>query len=640
MPSKKAVIVGLTNTGKSQIFNNLTGEYAIVANYPGTTIEMRRAKTVISSQSYEIIDTPGLHCLCIHSEEEIVVRNMILEEQPDVIIQCINVVHLNQSLKLTVDLLELEVPMLIALNFVEEASCNGIFVDSKKLAQFLGIPVVEVMESCGKDREELKYAIASATKGTVSIHYGYSIESSITELAVLLPFELGFKHKIAFLLLLKDNYLEKYLAEKFGQEITHPLFNEANSLRRKFKNNIHQLINNQRSLWVDKVISLVVRKQKTILRGFSQQIAHACRHPVLGMFILALLMIIVYLSVTYISGSLDKLLNFTIVQPTTSFVMLLKLPQFWYDFLIGNHGILTLGFFNALCTVLPILSVFFFIFALFEDSGYISNFCIFSKRLFEKIGVTGKAIVPLVLGLGCKSMATLSTKNLSSYKEKFIAIFLIAFAVPCSAQLGINMAILAKVGTAAFLIAFGTLAFLELGAGLILNYAIKEDVDSCFIQNIAPMRLPNLKAVWIKTYYRVVMFLKEAIPLFIISAVVLFIFDKTGILNIIKQLLNPLMVRWLGLPRDIVDVFILAFARREAAAGLIFKMVDQGGLNYIQSIVAVVVTTTFFPCFTNVIAIGKEMGAKTAVMMTSLICVSSLILAGGLRWALVSVYGS
>jgi len=636
-PIKKVAIVGLPNTGKSQIFNNLTGEYAIVANYPGTTIEMKRTMVRLNSQHYEIIDTPSLHCMYIHSEEEIAVRDMILNERPDVIIQCIDANQCKQSLLLTADLAEMGIPMVIALNYIDESTRKGVWVDSTELGRFLGVPVVESMAIHGVGKEELKKSIAHARVPCALINYGQKTEAEIARIAAILPEEQPFKRKVALLLLLKDPFLEEYLKDKFGAEKIARLREELNKVRRELKDSVRSIIIESRGQWADNVVAMVVRRQKVMLKSFSYYFAQAARHPVLGLPILGIFMGGIYLSVVYVSGAIDKLLNFALVKPSLGLITSLGLPAFWNDLLIGNHGILTLGVFNAVCTVLPILSVFFFIFGLFEDSGYIANFCVFSKRLFEKIGVTGKAITSLVLGFGCKTMATLNARSLTNYKEKFITIFLIAFAIPCSAQLGIDIAILGKVGVSACLIAMGTLALFEVGAGVILNAIIKDDADSCFIQVLPEMRFPNMKAVFVKTYYRIVMFLKEAMPIFIISAAVLFTIDKTGLLEITKQLMNPLMVTWMGLPRDIVDVFILALARREAAAGLILQMVDQGTLNYVQSIIAVVVTTTFLPCFANVIAIGKEMGAKTAALISTLICVSAFFLAGIMNWLLLAL---
>ncbi|MBF0569199.1 MAG: ferrous iron transport protein B [Candidatus Omnitrophica bacterium] len=635
---RKVAIVGLPNTGKTQIFNNLTGEYNIVANYPGTTIEMKRTVTRIKDHLYEIIDTPGLHCLYIHSEEEIAVRDMILAEAPDVIVQCIDASQHKQSFLLTAELLELEIPMVVVLNSMDETARKGIWIDSAQLERTLGVPVVESIALRGLGKEELKDAIIKARRSTLNVKYGYRIESCITELAAELPFDLEFKHKIALLLLSGDSFVEKYLERRFGKERTALVRMEVNKSRRQIKGNMRQVLVDRRSRWVDQLTAAVVRKQKITYQGFSHHITQASRDPFLGIPIFLSLMAVVYLGVVYVSGALDTFINFLIVKPVTGAISALALPLFWNDLLIGNHGILTIGIFNAICTVLPILSVFFFIFGCFEDSGYITNFTVFSKRLFKKIGIPGNAITSLVLGFGCKTMATLTTRGLTVPKEKFIATFLIAFAIPCSAQLGISMAILARVGLSAFLIVFGVLVLCEVGAGMLLNMMIKGKEESYFIQVIPPMRFPSMRAVFRKTYHRIVDFLKEAFPIFLLSAIGLFAFDKSGLLSLTKQAMTPMVVGWMGLPKDIIDVFLLALARREAAAGLILKMVDAGSLSYVQSIVAVVVTTISFPCVANVIAIGREMGWKTAVSMTVLIFLSSFLLVGALNWALVLIF--
>ncbi|MBF0387277.1 MAG: ferrous iron transporter B [Candidatus Omnitrophica bacterium] len=637
-PIKKAAIVGLPNTGKTQVFNNLTGEYNIVANYPGTTVEMKRTITRIRDQHYEVIDTPGLHCLYIHSEEEVAVRDMILAEAPDVIIQCVDASQYKQSLLLTAELLELETPLVLVLNAMDAGGRNGPAVSGPELERLLGVPVVESSSPRGLGKDELKAAILKARRSTLGIKYGFHVESRIGDITSALPFDLLFKHKIAVLLLLNDLFIGRFLEMKLGREKASAVLAQVAAILREVKPNTRQAINDRRNQWVDRVAEGVVIKQKASRPGFAHYVTQASRHPLLGIPIFLSLMAVVYLSVVYVSGALDKVINFLVVSPVTGLITALSLPPFWTDMLIGNHGLLTLGLFNAICTVLPILSVFFFVFGCFEDSGYITNFTVFSKRVFGKIGIPGNAITSLVLGFGCKTMATLSTRGLTDRKEKFIAVFLIAFAIPCSAQLGISMAILAKVGVSAFLIVFGVLILCEAAAGILLNTIIKGKAESAYIQVIPPMRFPSLKAVCQKTYHRIIDFLKEALPIFIFSAIGLFIFDKIGLLALTKQALAPLITGWMGLPKDIIDVFLLALARREAAAGLILKMVDAGALNYVQSIVAVVVTTISFPCVANVIAIGREMGWKAAVSMTVLIFVSSFVLVGALNWALVLIF--
>jgi len=169
---KKTVIVGLPNTGKSQVFYNLTGQYTLVANYPFTTVEIKKTKCRIDGETYEVIDTPGLHCLYIHSEEELIVRDMIFSEKPDVIVQCIDANLLKQSLTLTADLLELGIPMVISLNAIDETSRRGVWIDSDGLSRLLGVPVIESIAVNSLGTNQLKAAISKARIGKWPVKYG------------------------------------------------------------------------------------------------------------------------------------------------------------------------------------------------------------------------------------------------------------------------------------------------------------------------------------------------------------------------------------------------------------------------------------------------------------------------------------
>ena len=645
-PVKKIAIVGLPNTGKSQVFNNLTGEYALVANYPLTTVEMKRTRCQIGGQAYEVIDTPGLHCLYIHSEEELIVRDMIFKEAPDIIIQCIDANQLKQSLTLTADLLELGIPMVISLNAIDETARRGVLIDSGRLSRLLGVPVVESRTVDSVDTRELKDNLSGARRGKWSLRYGEVIDDGISAIESELPEEMSFKRKVAVLLLLADPFLVDYLREKYGQEQVAQLKKKVNKIRGGFRGNFGRAINKKRSQWVAEIAEKATRKQKMTPGKFSKTFGRLSRHPVFGIPILAFFLVTTYLLVTYVAGYLDVKLSALLLDPTIEFVERLFgaedgsiRSQFWYDFLVGHYGILTLGLFNAIVTILPILSVFFLMFGFLEDIGYIPNLCVLTKRVFAKIGLTGKSVMPLVLGFGCKTMATLTTSGLRSRKEKFIAVYLIAFAIPCSAQMGIDMAIFGRIGIKAFMIGYGALVLIELCAGLALNKIIKDEERSDFIQELPAIRIPSPKAIATKTYYRLYWFLKKAIPIFIIAAAVLFLLDKTGVLNLTKTLMSPIVEGWLGLPRDIVDVLILAAARHEAAAALTLKMVDSGALNYVQCIVTVVITTMFVPCFANVVAMCKQMGVKTGLAMAFAINISAFILGGILNWILIFTIG-
>jgi len=364
-----------------------------------------------------------------------------------------------------------------------------------------------------------------------------------------------------------------------------------------------------------------------------------CRHPLYGLPILGFFLGVVYLMVVGVAGALSLFLTTALSDPVVREVGTLLPAGLWKDLLIGPHGLLTLGLFNSLTTVLPILSVFFLVFGLLEDIGYLPNLAILTRRLSEKIGITGNAVIPLVLGFGCKTMATMTARNLQSRKEKIIVIALIAFAIPCSAQMGLAIAILGQHGLSYFVVAFAFLVLAEVGVGLALNRVLPAEKGSQFIQELPPIRVPRISAVARKTGYRLLWFLREAIPIFLVASLAMFVIDKLGILALLKQALKPLMTGWLGLPLDMVDALLLTLARSEAAAGLILRMSREGILNGVQSIVAVVLLVTFAQCFANIAAMFKELGARTAVLIVISIYLMSFVLTGAVHEFLVLTAG-
>ena len=638
-PEKKIAIVGLPNTGKTELFNRLTGTYSLVANYPQTTVEEKRGVCVIYGETYQLIDTPGLHCLCMHSEEELAVRRMLFNECPDVVVQCIDATCLTQSLALTADLLELELPLVVSLNAIDEMSRKGMWVDSDALCHALGVQVVETMATSGLGIGDLKDAISTARPGKLPFRYSDTIQTGLDNLKSMLDGNIPCHEKISTLLLQKDPFIEQEITDALGEERVAELREEVDRIRRKFGGDLAQNMLERRSYWIDEIVPASTKQQKVRYAGFYNAFSRFSRHPLYGLPIVALFMMMTYLLVVHVAGFLAGLMDWILVAPTVTYIDRVVQMPFLRDFLIGDYGILTLGLLNALCTVLPILSMFFLMMGLMEDIGYIPNLCILTKRLFDKIGLTGKATMSLVLAFGCKTMATLTTKGLRSFKERYIAIYLIAFAIPCSAQMALHMAVLGKFGLSAFFIAFGALFVIELGVGALLNKIIKSDLKTGFIMEMSPMRAPNPKAIVVKTYYRLVWFLKEAVPVFLIAALLMFLADKTTILYRTKMLMKPLVMDWLQMPIDMVDALILCLARHEAAAGKLLNMVGAGELNYIQSIVAVVLTTMFVPCFANIVAMCKELGVKVGLSMAVIINVTSFILAGILSWTLIFFIG-
>ncbi|OGX08205.1 MAG: hypothetical protein A2Y06_01070 [Omnitrophica WOR_2 bacterium GWA2_37_7] len=410
---------------------------------------------------------------------------------------------------------------------------------------------------------------------------------------------------------------------------------KTEELRSHFRGSISLLINQKKNAWIENICSKTIKKQKITLKSFPEFFARISRHPVYGIPVLLGFIFLMFYSVVNFANVIAAWMHDTLWFPIENQITHVFPSGFWNEFLIGDYGFLTFGISNAILTVLPILSVFFLLFNTIEDMGYIPNLSVLLKRISEKIGLSGSAIMPITLGFGCKTMATLTTKSLRSKKERYIAIYLIAFALPCAPQMALNMSILGRLGARAFIIAFAFLVFVEIVAGLFLNKILKNDNSNDFIQALPDIRMPSPKAVIKKTYYKLLWFLKEAIPIFVYSALFLFIIDKIGLLGGIKNILKPLIIGFLGFPIEMVDVLILCMARHEAASGMIIKLIQVGKLNYIQCIVAVTITTMFVPCVANIMAMIKELKLRSALIMVFVINSSAFILAGILNRILI-----
>ncbi|MBF0254035.1 MAG: ferrous iron transporter B [Candidatus Omnitrophica bacterium] len=633
--STKIFIVGLPNTGKSQVYNNLTGGYNLVGNYPFTTVEPIRGRCRIRNHDCEVVDTPGLHSLLAHSEDEAEVRRLIFREKPDVIVQCIDANRLKQSLVLTADLIDLGLPLVISLNAVDETTRQGIYIDSKELSRMLGVTVVESVATQGIGSRELAEAIFRAGTGK-PLKCQPRVTGAIEEVTGGIPDTTPFRRLIARLLMLKDPYLFNDLQkDSDGSAWVSGVQDLSAQVTGRFNGGFAWDVNRSRSGWIDEMTGKVVRRHQVALKGLSQTFADATRHPLFGVFILMGILLGMYYLVVNVANNLAGWMDAALWVPVHARLDTWIGPGIVNEFLIGDYGILSLGIANAFLTVLPILSVFFLAFNVLEDIGYIPNLCVLTRRIFEKVGLSGSAVMPLVLGFGCKTMATLTTKSLRSQRERYIAIYLIAFAIPCAAQMGLNMSILGHIGVQAFAIAFGVLAGTEIAAGMILNQILAKEACVDYIQELPRMRMPDAAAILKKTYFRLKSFLDESVMVFVYAAAGLFVADKIGLLGGLKVVVQPVIVGFLGLPLEMVDALILCMARHEAAAALIIDLVGSGKLNNIQCIVAVTLTTMFVPCMANIAAMIKELGLKSALLMTLYINMSAFLIAGTLNWVLI-----
>jgi ferrous iron transport protein B len=634
----RVMLVGLPNTGKSTAWNRLTGRYNLVANYPLTTLEVRSAAVPIAGAGRDVVDTPGIHGLFVQSEEDAVVRRELLRDPPGVLVQCMDAHALKQSLALTADLAGLGLPLVVLVCSTEEARAGGTVVDLAALERVLGCPVVE-SPAPGRGIDALRGALARARPAGASVRLGTQQEEAIDRVEALLPEGFRFRRKAAELVLLRDERIVADVVDRFPQWDAGPAKDAAAEAATGLPESLARTAATRRDRWVDDVVDRAVRHRGDRGAAFAETFGRLSRHPVWGLPILAAFLAIIYFAVVHLAGWLASGLDRVLTQPAVGLLSRVIPAGFWQDLLIGDYGLLTLGLFNAISTVLPILSVFFVLFALVEDSGYLPNITVLSRRLFAKVGLTGSSIIPLILGFGCKTMATLTARNLRSRKEKLIVVFLIAFAIPCSAQLGLNIAILGSFGPIAFVAAFAFLALVEVLAGVVLNLILPGDEAGEYLQELPPIRVPSLRGVAVKTGHRVLSFLREALPVFLVAAVVLFAADRVGLLGALKTALRPVITGWLGLPVDTVDALILSMARHEAAAGLLLRMVGTGAINASQAVVAVSITTMFVPCIANIVSMFRVLGWKAGLTETLAINVSAFALAGVLNHFLLLLGG-
>jgi ferrous iron transport protein B len=291
----------------------------------------------------------------------------------------------------------------------------------------------------------------------------------------------------------------------------------------------------------------------------------------------------------------------------------------------------------AVAIILPITTTFFIAFGFLEDSGYLPRIAVLTNSAFSRIGLNGKAVLPMVLGLGCGTMATMTTRILETKRERLIATFLIALAIPCSAQLGVILGMLGPYSIKVPLWWVGTLVLVLMLTGYITAMVVPGEKADFFLE-LPPIRMPKLSNILMKTISRIEWYLREAVPLFILGTLVLFILDKTHTLGWIETAASPLFVTFLGLPEKVTGAFVMGFLRRDYGAAGLFELSKQGLLSENQVIVSIITLTLFVPCLASFFMIIKERGAKTAFLMFGLITAFALLV-GGLVNLLLKITG-
>ena len=642
----RITLVGNPNVGKSAIFSLLTGRYATVSNYPGTTVEVTLGNMIISKKKYLVIDTPGVNSLVPMSEDEIVTRDILLEDRTDTVIQVADAKNIKRSLLLTLQLIEMGLPILLDLNMRDESLSRGIEIREDILREILGIEIVSTIAVQKKGIDTLRKTVQSASASNYRFSYDKNLEESITKIESLLPDANISKRSIAIMILSGDKTLKSWLHQNLSVEQLEQAEKYRDSVAEKYSHPLNYIISQQRLKIVDDIAEKTLIKTHVRNKGFIPILEKLTIHPVLGFPFLFLVLFGLYEFVGVFGAGVlvdfvEEVIFGKYLNPIATNIITALIPvAFIQDLLIGEYGIITVAITYAVAIILPITATFFIAFAILEDSGYLPRLAAMLNKVFRAIGLNGKAVLPMVLGLGCDTMATLTARILDTRKERVIVTILLALGVPCSAQLGVILGMFGKQPFEAFLIWAGTIVGVMIFVGY-LSAKILPGRDSDFILEIPPLRMPKLSNILIKTIGRIEWYLKEALPLFVLGTLILFTADKLKILPFIEKAASPVVVNFLGLPAKATESFIIGFLRRDYGAAGLFSLQEQGLLSTEQVVVSLTTITLFIPCIANLFVIIKERGLKTALIISAFIFPFSFLVGGLLHHILqwLNIFG-
>ncbi len=553
--------------GKSVIFSKLTGTNVTSSNYPGTTVEFTRGKMKWNDQIIEVIDVPGTYTLEPTNKAEEVAAKML--DQGDLIVNVVDATNLERNLNLTLQLLERNTPLIVALNFWDEAQQKGIEINIEKLQQHLRVPVIPTV----------------ATKGN------------------------GIKDIIEkFNCLERPNRREAVSKEKRWADIG------------RISEDVQQ-ISHRHPTWLDIFEDMTIRPVTGIpvmvvillisflsIRIIGEGLINYVTVP---LFDTAYKPFLLYLS--------DNLHSQTLLHD----LLLGQMEKGDID-LESSFGLLTTSIFVPIAVVLPYIIAFYLVLGLLEDTGYLPRLSVLADNIMHKVGLHGFSIIPMILGFGCNVPAALATRSLESRREKFITGTLMAIAIPCMAQTAMIVGLLGPHGAKYIAYIFIILGFIWVILGLILNKVLP-GFSSDLLLEIPPFRSPELKSVVQKLWIRVRSFLREAILYMLLGVFIVNVLYVLGTFNALAPVTGPLLNKFFGLPNETIAALLMGFLRKDLAMGMLLPL----DLSPNQLVVASTILVIYFPCVATFAVLIKELGIVDMIKST-LIMISTAFIVGGL----------
>lgn len=625
---KRVVLVGNPNVGKSLVFNHLSGLYADVSNFPGTTVSVSRG----TFGNYDILDTPGIYGVSSFNDEERVARDVIVEA--DIILNIVNSLHLERDLFLTKQLIEMGKKVSIILNFSDEVKRKKIKIDAERLSALFGVEVIETSAISGNGFDLLPEAIAKARTGFVSGEITGRLNQHIVN-----------NHGRGVALLVAEG--DEEVSAKFGYEPGTADDRETIYIERRKT--------------VNEIIS-EVEYEDTSKGRFFNKLGSYSLNPVTGIPILAFMLVVLYYLIGdvvaqqvvgftedvvgkkyfefYTKKTVSEFtaVDITVTQldpdgnPVTSNTFDFKeglrynQPQklafeqaasdkdsdVTFDFknpivrlFFGEFGVFSMTITYLLFLLLPLVIAFYFVMAMLEDSGYLPRLATMMDRSLSRIGLNGRAIIPILLGFGCVTMATITTRILGTEREKTIATAILQFVIPCSAQLAVIAVLAGTAGPTAALVYGSVIVAMMITVSTVLHKMLPGQSSPLLI-DLPMMRIPRIDNILKKTWHRTVGFMKEASVWFFVGALAVGLMEITGLLQVFTGFLEPLTVNWLKLPSEASVAFVMGTVRRDFGGAGLYDL----ALSPMQVAVSLIVITLFVPCIASFMVMLKERGWK------------------------------
>lgn len=614
-------LAGQPNVGKSTVFNLLTGMNQHVGNWTGKTVEQKTGTFTYNKTTYSLVDLPGTYSLSANSEEELIARDYILREHPDLVVAVVDAATLERNLYLIAELILLPTPVLLALNMMDVAGKEGIHVEPKVLESALGIPVVPMAASHGQGIGELQAAIENMLKQKADYHPNLPsilpahkpVLDKVQEMIAPYVPDIYPTDWVALKLLEGDEELLRFMQQKMSKEE----WKEVNAILYKREDAVLDIAG-ARYQWIGRMVRAAVVEPPASRMGLSTRLDRFLTHPIIGIIILVLLLGCVFWLTFSVGGPAQKWLSSIIGSFGSSLRTSMEgSPRWLTEFLASG----LLGGLGMVLTFIPILAIFYFALGFLEDTGYMARVAYLTDRFMHMMGLHGKSFLPVLLGFGCNVPAVLGTRIIESKRARIHTIMLIPF-VPCSARMAV-VAILTPIffGSSALWVTWGLVAgnlIILTILGLILHRFAFEDEHVAFIMELPLYHLPNMKTIGIYVWQNLVGFIKKAGTVILIASLIVWALSyfptgniSTSYLGIFGQWLSPVS-GVLGLPWQVFIALLTSFAAKEntiATLSVLYGNINTALPSVITPAAAIallVFQMLFLPCVGTIAAIRQE----------------------------------